>query len=214
MRFHGNRFLFMVPFCLLFCCASQKSMQSATLPDNARAVALQWKPTMRSVDFDLQPLGVFLPMRLALSRIEDSREDVTSVGRALESKMVEGVYVPLATKASVEKWCTGGFVAALGDFGITSVAKKGDLLLECIITNVAVNDAITQQGTLQLQVRVTNRDDMMVWEGSVGGKSTLYDHAAGSDGISECLSNTAMVTLYNLLTDQSFRDAVAKSSGL
>lgn len=204
----------MIPLCLLICCVLQKTMRSATLPDNARTVSLQWKPTMRSVDFDLQPLGVFRSMRLVLSRIEDGREDVTSVGRALESKMVEGVYVPLATRVSVEKWCTGGFAAALGDFGIAPVAKKGNLLLECTITGVAVNDAITQQGTLQLQVRATNRGGMLVWEGSVGGKSTLYDHPTGSDGISECLSNAAMVTFYNLLTEKSFRDAVAKSSGL
>ena len=181
------------------------------LPAKTRISNLEWKPTMKKTDFDLEPLAVYRPISIALLSVNDIREDIRVIGKAYEDMKVRDVFIPLATKVNVVRWCKNAFNRVFYELGIKSDEKKGNLLLDIEITEISIFDDFTQTGSATLRINARTGEDMMIWEGQIHGTSDLYVHATDSDGISECLSNTIMVTVYNLFTDQSFRDAVIKA---
>ena len=108
----------------------------------------------------------------------------------------------------MSKWLTQSIINALNFLGIQGVSKKGNLIIEKEISRFYLVDDLKQRGEMSFRVNVRSSNNMLVWEGAISGSSELYSHPKGSDGISECLSNTILKTVYNMLTDNSFRDAV------
>jgi hypothetical protein len=181
------------------------------MPAKARIKNVEWKPTMTRSDMDLGPLSIYGPITIALLSVDDVREDPRIIGKAYEDQKVRNVFVPIATKINVAKWSKSSFEKVLQVLNLKSDEKKGNLRLEIEITAFSIFDDFTQTGTASLHVNARTSEDLLIWEGQINGTSDLYVHPTNSDGISECLSNTLMVTLYNVLTDQSFSDAVVKA---
>lgn len=184
---------------------------TTSLPDKTRIRNLDWKPTMKKTDLDLEPLRVYNPITVSLVSVKDTREDARIIGKAYEDMKVRDGFVPIATKVNVARWCKTAFEKVFYELGIKSNQKKGNLLLDIEIAEFSVFNDFTQTGTATLRINARTGEDIMIWEGRISGTSDLYVHATDSDGISECLSNTIMVTVHNLLTDHSFRDAVIKA---
>ncbi|MBN1308697.1 MAG: hypothetical protein JXA18_12310 [Chitinispirillaceae bacterium] len=162
-------------------------------------------------DLDLEPLSAYGSISVTLLSVNDVREDPRLIGKAYEDQKVRDTIVPIATKVNVARWCARAFENVFQVIGIRSDEKKGTLQLEIEITEFSIFDDFTQTGTASLRINARTNEDMLIWEGQIIGTSDLYVHATDSDGISECLSNTVMVVMYNMFTDQSFRDAVVKA---
>ena len=180
------------------------------LPENTRMVNLAWKPTLRTDELDLEPLTFYKNVTISLQSIMDVRQDPRIIGSTFNDLKVRTATIPIATRENVAKWCKNAFENTCREITITT-GKKGKLRLEVEITEFSISDDYTQTGTASLRVNAFTDDEMLIWEGRIKGTSDLYVHGTDSDGISECLSNTMMVTLHNVFTDRSFRDAVGKS---
>ncbi|MBN1757317.1 MAG: hypothetical protein JW863_03310 [Chitinispirillaceae bacterium] len=181
------------------------------LPENARMVNLVWKPTLSVQDFDLEPLGIYKSIGVSFFSISDIRQDPRIIGKTFEDLKIRKTMVPIATKVNIARWCKSAFESTCHTIAVKNDNKKGSLRLEIEITDFSINDDYTQTGTASLRINALTGDGMLIWEGRINGTSDLYVHGTDSDGISECLSNTVMVTLHNVFADQSFRDAVEKS---
>lgn len=180
------------------------------LPENARMVNLAWKPTLTTDELELEPLTLYKNVTISFQSIMDVREDPRIIGTTFNDLKVRTTTIPIATRENVAKWCKNAFENTCREITITT-GKKGKLRLEVEITEFSISDDFTQTGTASLRINAFTGDEMLIWEGRIKGTSELYVHRTDSDGISECLSNTMMVTLHNVLTDRSFRDAVGKS---
>lgn len=191
----------------------QKTASTVETPLPAKAVfaSLTWKPNVPLEDLDLEPLAIFKNTTLTIASLEDTRADVRIIGKTLEDKKIQDVFVPLATKSSVAKWCQSGTRKALTDMQLPIDEKKGALRLELELNHLEIEDNITQKGTMEFRVTAHTGEDLLIWEGNIHGSSDLYYRPKDSDGISECLSNTLKVTINNIFVDQSFRDAVIKT---
>lgn len=181
-----------------------------SIPEDARVVNLEWKPTMKGNDLDLEPLAMYKSMSVAFLSVSDVREDPRIIGKTFKDLKVRESTIPIMTRVNVSRWCKSALENICREISLPT-SGKGKLRLEIEITEFQINDDYTQTGTASFHINALTGEDMLVWEGSIRGTSDLYAHATASDGISECLSNTMMVTLHNVLTDRSFRDAVEKS---
>ncbi len=181
------------------------------LPENSRMVNLVWKPTMTAADLDLEPLELYSSITISFPSIVDERTDPRIIGKAFEDPKVRTATVPIFTRENVARWWRRALVATCKMIGSNYQERRGALRLEIEITDFSMIDDYTQTGTASLRIHALTGEDMLLWEGSISGSSDLYVHGTETDGISECLSNTLIVTLHTLLADQSFRDAVAKS---
>ena len=194
-----------------FNCASTITTAPAVtepLPEKTRMVGLEWKPNLPSDEFVIEPLDAYKSITFTLVGVNDVRGDPRIIGKAYEDQKVRDAFIPIATKANVSKWCCIAFETAFRKFGIQTDNKKGNLRLEIDLNDFSILDDFTQTGSATFRVSAHNNEDLLIWEGLIKGTSDLYVHPTNSDGISECLSNTIMVTINNMLIDQSFRDAV------
>jgi hypothetical protein len=190
---------------------TQAGQTPQPMPETARIRDLTWKPTMTQNDFDLTALAAYGTISIALLSVDDVREDTRLIGKAYEDKKVRDKTVPIATKVNVAKWCKNSFEKAFQLLNIKSDPAKGRLRISIEISEFSIFDDFTQTGTATLRVTANNADEMMIWEGQIKASSDLYVHETQSDGISECLSNTALMVIYAMFTEQSFKDAVIKS---
>lgn len=181
------------------------------MPENARLISFSWKPNMTAADFQAEPLAAYKQISMAIAAVTDSRQDVRVIGKTLEDKKIQDIFVPLVTKSNVAKWALSSFHKTLQLFSLTVDEKKAQLRLEVELLEFGIEDNITQIGRAEFRVTATTATELLIWEGKISGSSDLYYRPKDSDGISECLSNTILVTMHNLLTEQSFRDAVVKA---
>ena len=181
------------------------------VPRNARYVNLVWKPTMAAKDLDLEPLAMYKSISIAFLSVNDVRQEPRVIGKTFKDLKVRETIVPLLTRVNIARWCRSALENVCRTLDIQADDKKGTLRLEIEITDFMIDDDFTQTGNVSFRINALAGEDMLIWEGRINGTSDLYVHGTDSDGISECLSNTMMVTFQNVLTDQSFRDAVEKS---
>ena len=200
---------YLVPGCSRTVTAGAGS--SGELPDNARMVNLVWKPTMSGKDLDSEPLALYKSTGVSFLSVADVRENPRIIGKTFDDLKVRTTTVPVATRVNVARWCRTAFENTCREINVKSDNTKKSIHLEIEITGFSINDDYTQTGTVSLQINALTGEGMLIWEGTITGTSDLYVHGSDSDGISECLSNTMMVTLHNVLTDRSFCDAVEKS---
>lgn len=187
------------------------SQSEAPIPEKAVFASLIWKPNMTKSDFKQEPLSIYNSLTFSVTTFTDTRQDTRIIGKTLEDKKIQGVFVPLITKAPVAKWCKTGIVQSLQELGNKVNDKSEKCRLEIELVDFSIDDNITQTGSASFRITVNTSNDLLIWEGKISGTSDLYYRPKSSDGISECLSNTVLVTMNNLLTDQSFRDAVIKA---
>ncbi len=185
--------------------------KSGPLPAKAVVKTLSWKPTLSRSDLGTEPLSAYSSLCFTLRSVRDAREDVRIIGKTFEDLKVRDVVIPIATRENVEKWFHSALMKSFQVLTVKADVKKGDLGLEIEIRGFSLLDDFTQTGTISLHVAAFTKDDMLIWEGQVRGTSDLYVHSTDSDGVSECLSNTVLVTLQNALVEQSFLDAVKKT---
>ena len=214
MKLFLNGYVLFCCFAVLAGCAATGGSGHSTLPAKSKLTGLEWRPTMKASDLDEDAIAPYRSVTISITAFEDIRENAGVIGKAPEDMRVRDKFIPVATRRNVGKWCNTALLNSFSMMGVPTAAKKGQLLLEVDLTEIMINDDITQSGTVGLRVSVRTADDMLVWEGRISGSSDLYSKPKDSNGISECLSNTVLVTLENLLKEQSFRDAVAKSFDL
>ncbi|NLG18183.1 MAG: hypothetical protein GX556_12695 [Fibrobacter sp.] len=186
------------------CCLCSPPPQSTP-----RSSSSDWKPNLLKGDFDSGPLQIYRDLRIVILPVTDGREDSSVIGSVRKDNVPGGEVVSLTTTKDVAQWCRSGMISALEYLGLKS-AKEGELVVESELTRFFLQDEMNQRGEIDLRVSI-NSSGILIWEGNVKGLSELYLRPKGSDGVWECLSNTMIKTVYNLLAESSVRDAVLKS---
>lgn len=190
---------------------SNNRVESSPLPKESKLCNLRWQPTMGRNDVDTTFISEYKGIVFSITSLKDNREEPRIIGKTYKDLKKRDILIPVVTKSSVEKWVRSGLDNVFNLFTLQKSDKNGNLLLSIEITDFSIFDDYTQTGKISLRISAYTKDEMLIWEGNIEGTSNLYLHPMDSDGISECFSNTLIVTIQNLLTNHSFIDAVRKA---
>ena len=202
----------------LFCglvalwCTKPPAQTASMEGKSGNSVSFTWKPNAHRDDFDFELLSAYKNVSFVILPVEDTRDSVWVLGKKALDKLSGDNTVPLTTKQNISQWYTQSIHKALNYFGVSSDKKSGHIILKTELFRFFLNENLSQECETELRIEANTDNDILVWEGTIKGTSALYMKPAGSDGISECISNTVLRTIYNLLTEKSFRDAIMKSS--
>lgn len=192
-----------------FFCSSQKKLADTTdrQPSNSRNVSFDWNPNVFANDYDLSQLTCYGPFSFKVSSITDNRDNKHLIGEALEDKKVRGQYVPLYTGRNVTQWCGSNFSSAIKFLNVKNGGRN--INIEAELNNLQLDEELDYHCAISFGLTVKDDNDMLIWEGNISGNSDLYTSADGK--YSECISNTLINFVYNMLTENSFKDAILKS---
>lgn len=168
--------------------------------------SINWNPNVLVEDFMVESLEVFKNVDLGIKPLSDARTNKDNIGTVTSNGQPKTV-IP---DSDISSWCTKNLISGLKFLGLKSVAKNGSFSFEGEVSTFSIQQDITMRGEIGLSLSCS-KDGLTVWEGRIQGHSELYVIPSGSDGISECMSNTLINAIYNLLNDKSFVDAVKKS---
>lgn len=170
-------------------------------------ISIHWKPNVLKEDFRVESLLVFQNVDIQIKPLSDSRANKDTIGTIIHM----GKPIAAIPRNDISDWCTKNLINGLRFLGIKSTAKKESFSFEGEVTSFSIQQDITMKGEISMSLSCI-KDGLTVWEGRIEGQSELYVIPPESDGISECMSNTLIYAIYNLLNDQSFVDAIKKSS--
>lgn len=208
ISFFPTRILIIFVISVHICCTSSNQLNQHQNNSTSGNNNLLWKPNVFQDDFQLQSLEILKDLDIKLEPLSDSRAVTDNIGTIKTGDNT----VTVIPKKPVTDWCTENFVNAGRFLGLKQIGtKSGKYTIDGEIINFSIIQDITLHGSIELRISL-NKDGLTVWEGKIKGDSELYLIPSGSDGVSECLSNTLINAVYNLLNDKSFVDAVAKST--
>ncbi|NLE00977.1 MAG: hypothetical protein GX640_14010 [Fibrobacter sp.] len=194
---------------LALSCASNKVEPQTEPVSSGSSAQFIWKPNVFKDDFYSEQLNAYSSISFSVSSCQDIREQKEVIGESTDllSKQTSSII----TRINLADWCRRNLPNALNFLNIKSNLKNG-IILECELRSFSIKDDQSLHAEIKLGVVAKGKNDILVWEGSIQGASDLYLKPAGSNGLSECISNTLIITVYNLLNEPSFRDAVIKST--
>ena len=157
-------------------------------------------------DFMIESLSVFQNVNIGIKPLSDSRANKETIGTII----LNGQTITAIPKNDIGDWCSKNLIKGFQFLGLKS-AKSGSFSFEGEVTSFSIQQDITMTGEIRMSLSCI-KDGLTVWEGTIEGHSELYVIPRGSDGVSECMSNTMINAIYKLLNDKSFVDAIKKSS--
>jgi len=176
-----------------------------SIPPNGN-ISISWNPNVITQDFIIESLSVFQNVNIGIKPLSDSRTNKETIGTII----LNGQTTTAIPKTDIVNWCSKNLVRGFQFLGLKSAARNQSFSFEGEVTSFSVQQDITMRGEISMSLSCI-KDDLTVWEGTIEGHSELYVIPKGSDGVSECMSNTLINAIYNLLNDKSFVDAVKKS---
>lgn len=169
-------------------------------------ISISWKPNVLADDFMVESLSVFQNVDIGIKPLSDSRANKETIGTIIRN----GQPIAAIPRIDLSEWCTKNLIKGYQFLGLKSVSRNGSFSFEGEVTSFSIKQDITMSGEISMSLSCI-KEGLTVWEGRIEGHSELYVIPPGSDGISECMSNTLINAIYNLLNDKSFVDAIKKS---
>ncbi len=169
--------------------------------------SISWKPNVLTEDFLVESLSVFQNIDIGIKPLSDSRTNKETIGTIIQN----GQPTTVIPRIDISNWCTKNLIKGFQFLGLKSISKNGSFSFEGEVTSFSIQQDITMSGEISMSLSCI-KDGLTVWEGRIEGHSELYVIPTGSDGVSECMSNTLINAIYKLLNDKSFVDAIKKSS--
>jgi hypothetical protein len=169
--------------------------------------SIYWKPNVLTEDFLVESLSVFQNIDIGIKPLSDSRTNKETIGTIIQN----GQPITVITRIDISNWCTKNLIKGFQFLGLKSISNNGSFSFEGEVTSFSIQQDITMSGEISMSLSCI-KDGLTVWEGRIEGHSELYVIPTGSDGVSECMSNTLINAVYKLLNDKSFVDAIKKSS--
>jgi len=172
-------------------------------------IPLQWKPTEDVRKFKAIDLSIYRNAHFMVKPFNDLRKKPAEIGVNIE-KRLSSQDLPVTTKDNVVQWLTDQFSQTLSDFSIEVVKDKGDLTLEADILKFFVIEKSVYKAEVALKIRLLSESDTVLWEGMESGDSTRFGRSYVAENYYESLSNAVIFTVYSLLKNDSFQQAVQK----
>lgn len=179
---------------------------NSSIPPNGN-ISISWNPNVLTQDFIIESLSVFQKVNIGIKPLSDSRNNKENIGTII----LNGQTTTAIPKTDIGNWCSKNLVRGFQFLGLKSAARNESFSFEGEVISFSVQQDITMSGEISMSLSCI-KDGLTVWEGTIEGHSELYVIPRGSDGVSECMSNTLINAIYNMLNDKSFVDAIKKSS--
>jgi len=173
-------------------------------------IPLLWKPTETISALDAIDLTAFQNASFTIKPFNDLRKKPSEIGKNVENRSFNNIrYV--TTRDNVAAWLTDRFGKILSEFDISVVKDGGTLLLEADIVKFYVTEESVYKADIGVKVRIRSKNGDALWEGMVAVSSNRWGKSYKADNYNEALSNACIDVAYNLLKNDSFRQAVKKS---
>lgn len=174
--------------------------------ENIKKINLKWSPNLMESDFKGEELATYTKISFGCSFIE-SRENILHIGKSHKGS---GEVATLVCRQSPVNFCNSRIKNVFNFFSIPYKGTKSDVVLEAELVSFEIEETADLRCTFKMRVSAKNSGGLTIWEGNVDGGNTLYSRPNGSDVYSECVSNGLIMTMFKLLLDTSFKDAVLK----
>jgi hypothetical protein len=173
-------------------------------------IPLEWRPTNAVSSYGAIDMTVYKNVRLVIMPFGDVRKRPSEIGQNTEKKF-DGRNMLVTTKDSVPDWLTFRFPKILSDFDLTVVKTNGNLTLEAEVIKFYVTEDSTYKAEVALKVKLKSADNKTVWEGMATGTASRFGGSFRADNYFQSLSDATISAVHNLLKNNSFIQAVAKT---
>jgi hypothetical protein len=166
-------------------------------------VPLIWKPTndVYSITTDLSPLYA---RKIQLTQFVDKRDVKEEIGKCIE----DGANKPVTTTENVAAWSTDQFRKILVQYGISSVEKDADVILNGEILHFYVTEDKTYKGNVGIKITALSKAGDVLWQGVTTGSAKRFGRSYKLENYYEVLSDSYSEAVSNLLKNASFIQAL------
>ncbi|OGW24316.1 MAG: hypothetical protein A2X59_07930 [Nitrospirae bacterium GWC2_42_7] len=186
------KYLYLV-ICILFVSVSSGFCSDKELP-------LKWQPAnnvRESGYVDVKNLG---KIKIWVDPVIDSRREKNEIGRNTEKK-TDRLYL---TNDNVAQWATERFRYVLKEFGLNVTSDKPDVIISAELVKFYVIEENLYRGNVTFKVKAIKPDNTVLWEGITSGECNRWGRSFEEDNFYECIGNSFIEAIYNLLKDDSF----------
>ena len=180
--------------------------------DELKNIPLEWKPTDTVSSLDAIDLTPFLKTSFTVKPFTDLRKNPEEIGKNIE-KRVSDIPLVVTTKDNVAEWLTNRVAQVLSEFDLT-VAKDAPLAIEADVVKFYVTEESMYKADVGLKFRLRKKSGDIVWEGMVTGSTRRWGASYKAGNYYESLSNALISTIYALLQNDSFKQAVEKNTAV
>ena len=188
----------------LYCFSDEFTIQNANSPSSLNGIDLDWRPTEgTSMRYGLQTLKKFV---FSTGTFTDERKDTAIIGRNKQYANPRLV----TTDESVSQWCCQTFKKVLKDNKIDFDSSQYDVMLSGIVQEFTVTETSTYNAVITIKFKALSKSGDLLWEQPVTGTASNWGTSYKLENYQECYSNAYVETLRNLVSSDTFQNAIKK----
>jgi len=188
----------------LFCFSDEFAIQNINSPSSLKEVDLDWLPTEgTSMRYGLQTLKKFV---FSTGTFIDERKDTAIIGMNRQYANPRLV----TTDESVSQWCCQTLKKVLKDNKIDFDSSQYDVMLSGIVQEFTVTETSTYNAVITIKFKALSKSGDLLWEQEVTGKASNWGTSYKLENYQECYSNAYVETLRNLVSNDTFQNAIRK----
>lgn len=183
-------------------------------PSDLRPVTAEfangWGGTVQATGPDMsgQVYSAFEGQSLLVTPFTDARVDRSAIGANQEKNPPR----PVTTPDDVAAFVTAHVVDVLRASRVPVVSVEGTRVLKGAIVEYFVREENRYNGTVMLDLTLTDASGGTLWHGTVHGAQSKWGRSFSADNYNENLSDALVRAVHQLLMDPAFLAAVHKKS--
>lgn len=173
-------------------------------------IPLVWKPTDEVGDLGTVNLTGLGDVEVRVGPFTDDRDvdDPAKIAENVEDAD-EGTILEVTTSDEVAPWVADRFAWAIEQFGIDTTDEGGTVILEGELKRFFVTESHTYDSDVGVRITVKSPDGTVRWEGLANGAATRFGRSYKAENYYEVLSDAVLQAAFDLLQNDSFRQALA-----
>ena len=116
----------------------------------------------------------------------------------------------VTTDESVSQWCCQTLKKVLKDNKIDFDSSQYDVMLSGIVQEFTVTETSTYNAVITIKFKALSKSGDLLWEQEVTGTASNWGTSYKLENYQECYSNAYVETLRNLVSSDTFQNAMKK----
>jgi len=188
----------------VFCFSDEFAIQNGNAFSALEGVDLDWRPTE---GYSMgNSLTAWQNVVFAMGTFTDERKDTALIGMNKEYSRSRSV----TTVESVSQWCCQNLIKVLKNHNISIDSLHYDVMLSGAVQEFLVTETSTYNAVINIKFKALSKSGDLLCEQQVIGKASNWGKSFKLDNYCECLSNTYVETIRNLISNDYFQNALKK----
>jgi hypothetical protein len=171
-------------------------------------IPMKWTPTdtiagLGPVDVS----GAALTTKIHVDTLVDGRQNPAAIG---ENREKPSKVLPVTTTSDVAAFITDHVKETLHGAGLDIVDGPGDVTLSGEIRQFFVTETSLYHGDMSVLVHLKSASGKELWSGVISSAPERFGRSYKSDNYYETMSDMIVRSVYSLLSNPGFREALQK----